>query len=79
MANEVKNISPMKLTLLVTIVPRDKEGFYIDYLQTLGFCGLSRGDYRPVKMLTALRCKDYSSFLQLRIDTFKYCSRYIHT
>ena len=36
MANDVKNISPMKLTLLVTIVPRDKEGFYIDYLQTLG-------------------------------------------
>ncbi|MBR3437397.1 MAG: hypothetical protein IKG97_06565 [Lachnospiraceae bacterium] len=36
MANEVKNISPMKLTLLVTIVPRDKEGFFIDYLQTLG-------------------------------------------
>ena len=36
MANEVKNISPMKLTLLITIVPHDKEAFYIDYLQTLG-------------------------------------------
>ena len=36
MAKEVKNISPMKLVLLVTIVPYDKETFYIDYLQTLG-------------------------------------------
>ena len=36
MANEVKNISPMKLVLLVTIVPHDKEGFFVDYLQTLG-------------------------------------------
>ena len=36
MADQVKNVSPMKLTLLVTIIPRDKETFYIDYLQTLG-------------------------------------------
>ena len=36
MANDVKNISPMKLTLLVTIVPREREAFFIDYLQTLG-------------------------------------------
>ena len=36
MANEVKNISPMKLMLLVTIVPRSKEAFFVDYLQTLG-------------------------------------------
>ncbi|MBP5295371.1 MAG: hypothetical protein J6Y95_06600 [Lachnospiraceae bacterium] len=36
MAEPVRNISPMKLALLVTIVPRERETFYIDYLQTLG-------------------------------------------
>ena len=36
MAKDLKNISPDKLNLLVTIVPHDKELFYLDYLQTLG-------------------------------------------
>ena len=36
MAEQVRNVSPMKLTLLVTIVPHEREAFYIDYLQTLG-------------------------------------------
>ena len=36
MAEQVRNVSPMKLTLLVTIVPRERETFYVDYLQTLG-------------------------------------------
>ena len=31
-----KNISPVKLELLVTVVPRSKAMFYVDYIQSLG-------------------------------------------
>ncbi len=40
MAKEIKNLSPIKLELLITIVPKEKEIFYLDYLEVRGSSNL---------------------------------------
>lgn len=46
--------------------------YHIYFLQIKPFTGFSLNDQCPVKMLTALRCQKYLSFLKNGIYPFKY-------